>query len=55
MRAVLEVSLEAQKPNSFLPLHPGVLADNPEANVGLLSSTTIFVLGGFGLGLGMPC
>lgn len=41
--------------DSFLPLHPEVLADNPGANVVLLSSTTMFALGGLGLGLGMPC
>ena len=57
MQAVLEMSLGAQKPNAFLPLHLGVLADHPGANLALLCGTMMqrSMLGGFELCLGVPC
>lgn len=57
MQAVLEVSLRPQKSNAFLSLHPGVLADNPGANLASACGTTMqgSMLGRSGLGLGVPC
>lgn len=56
MQTVLEMSLGAQKCHAFLSLHVEMLADNPGGNLALPSGTTIqrSMLGGFGLGLGMP-